>query len=120
MILLSEPLADDPAGCHYRQVRNLLAQILHCLGTLLLDLGAGFGNQALRLLTCFHLEFSAQVLSLLRDPVQYGLRFTTGLLELRLAYSFGLLEPALGPFRRFCALLEPLPAFVQDLQQGAP
>src|SRR6202140_4266151 len=120
VLLRVQALADDPLGGHHGQVRHLFPQIFHRFGPLLLDLGPGFRDQALGLLARLAFQFFAQVLRLLGDPVEHRLRFAPSLLELYLAFSLRLLQLALGTLGRLHALLNPLPALVQDLQQWVP
>src|SRR6202165_3442656 len=120
MLLRVKALADDPLGRHHRQGRHLLPQLFHRLRPLLLNLGPGFRDQAFGLLTRLGFQFSAQVLRLLGDPVEHRLRLAPSLLELHLAFSFRLLQLALGAFGRLDTLLDPLPALVQDPQEWVP
>src|SRR5258708_17322724 len=117
MLLGVKTFADDPARGHHREVRRLGPQILDGLFALLPDLGTGPRDQRLGLLARLCFQFLAQVLTLLRDPVEDGLRLTPRLLELHLTFSFRLLQLPLRSFGRFDALLAALPALVQAPQQ---
>src|SRR5947208_1033884 len=115
MLLCVQAFPDDATRREHGQIRHLLAQILDGFISLLLDLGARRGDQALRLLASLGLEFFAQVLTLLCNAVEQGLPLAPRRFHPELVLLLRRLAILPRLLRRAQAVLNPLRAGLEDL-----